>query len=283
MAVNWGSSILIDRHEQVFDTRAVSATSSSARSGPAALAELDRLVRPVVPAGERTLPVDDALAELFPAGLPRGVTVTVSGGAARSFALALAAASSRAGSWLAVVGVPGLGWRAAAELGIVAARVVVIDVADDARGADCIAAALDGFDVVLIGAGVHLVGSTERRLAARARERGSVLIAVHEAWAQGHWLGATGENGGRGVFGEGGGGGRGVFGEGADLRVVTNDHGWTGLGAGSGRLIDRQVSVAVEGKRVPGRRRRADLVLPGPDGRVQMPVAVPPPVLAVLT
>ncbi len=215
---------------------------------PDALADLDRRVRPLTLAGTRTLPVDPALDDLLPAGLPRGVTVTVAGDAARSFALALVAGASQAGSWLAVVGVPGLGWRAAGELGVEPAQVVVVDVPDPARGADCVAAALDGFAVVLVGAGARLGASAERRLTARARERGTVLVGVHDAVASRS---------------------RGAFAEGADLRAVAEGHGWEGLGAGCGRLTGRQVQVALDGKRLPGRRRQARLWLPGPDGRVQ--------------
>jgi hypothetical protein len=230
-------------------------SSGAARPAPTSLAELDRRVRPLTLAGERTLPVDEALRGLLPGGLPRGVTVAVSGGAARSFALALAAAASREGSWVAVVGLPGLGWRAAAELGVAVNRVVAVDVPDAARGADCVAAALDGFDVVLIGAGVQLGAAAERRLAARARERGSVLVGVHEPWVRGRWTARPGATG--------------AFAGGADVRATAEGGGWDGLGDGTGRLQARRVRVAVEGKRLPGRRRRADLWLPDPDGRVR--------------
>ena len=63
--------------------------------------------------------------------------------------------------------------------------------------------------------------------------------------------------------------GRGAFVDGADLRAVAEGRGWEGLGAGCGRLTGRQVQVALDGKRLPGRRRQARLWLPGPDGRVQ--------------
>src|SRR5690606_2275813 len=54
---------------------------------------------PVSLAGERVLPVLDALASLLPAGLRRGVTATVEGGpGSTSLALALGAAASAAGS-----------------------------------------------------------------------------------------------------------------------------------------------------------------------------------------
>ena len=227
-----------------------------ARPAPPPLDDIDRRVRPLTLAGERTLPVEDALRGLLPGGLPRGVTVRVAGGAARSFALTLAARASREGSWLAAVGLPGLGWRAAAELGVAVNRVVVVEVPDAARGADCVAAALDGFDIVLIGAGVPLAAAAERRLAARARERGSVLIGVHESWVGKRWAGRQRATG--------------AFVGGADVRAVAEGGGWDGLGDGTGRLQARQVHVEVEGKRLPGRRRRADLWLPDGDGGVRM-------------
>jgi hypothetical protein len=243
--------------EQVFDTRGVSP--SPTRAEAAALAELDPRVRPLTLAAERTLPVLPALGALLPAGLPRGATLAVSGSAGRSFAVALLAAASRAGSWVAVVGVPGFGWRAAAEVGLDLARVVVVDPVPPAVVPECLGALVDGFDAVLLGAEARVPGASARRLAARARERGTVLVAVVEPW----FPGGTRERAAQGPLVDV-----------ADLRALVEGKGWEGLGSGFGRLGGRQVAVELEGRRLPGRRRRSRLWLPGPEGAVA-PVEAP--------
>lgn len=233
-------------------------------SGPArpvaALSSLRNRIAPTTSAARRTLPVQEALTPLLPAGLPRGTTVTTSGDAARSFAFALTVAAGQAGSWCAVLGLDGPGWRAAAELGVATDRAVHVDLTGPTvRPADAVAAALDGFDLVLVGSRVRLGGEVERRLAARARERGAVLIGVHDTgWDTPHRRGD------------------GPFATLADLRATTRSEGWEGLGAGTGRLAGRRVAVVVEGRRLPGRRRRASLWLPGPDGAVTPVVAAVP-------
>jgi len=60
----------------------------------------------------------------------------------------------------------------------------------------------------------------------------------------------------------------------ADLRALVEGEGWDGLGSGFGRLGGRQVAVELEGRRLPGRRRRSRLWLPGPEGAVA-PVEAP--------
>lgn len=231
----------------------VRPTDTTARPGPIPASLRNRL-RPVTAAEQRTLPVLDALGPLLPGGLPRGVTLTTTGDAARSLAFALTAAASQAGSWLAVLGLDGPGWQAAAELGVATDRVVHIAVDDTTaatRAADCIAAASDGFDLVLVGSQVRLTQATERRLRARARERGSVLIGVHEHPPNARRSTPTGP-----------------FAAVADLRGTTRARGWHGLGAGTGHLSRRSVEVVVEGKRLPGRQRSATLWIPGPGGTI---------------
>jgi hypothetical protein len=213
-------------------------------------------MRPVSAAEQRTLPVIDPLAPLLPTGLPRGVAVTTAGDAARSLAFVLAAGAGQAGSWLAVLGLEGPGWRAVAELGVATGRLVHVEVGADAtRVAEGIAAALDGFDLVLVGPRIHLTAAVERRLHARARERGAVLIGVHEDFpaVRGHVRG-------------------GPFAAVADLRGTTRVESWQGPGAGTGHLSGRRVEIVMEGKRLPGRRRSARLWMPGSDGTVA-PVA----------
>ena len=195
---------------------------------------------PVVEPGAdaRVLPVVAPLASLLPAGgLRRGTTVAVTGTAgATSLVLALLAAASAAGAWVGVIGRPDLGLVAAAEAGVALERVALVPY----PGADLVAVAaalLDGLDVVVL-AGRLLHGSDRARLAARARQRGAVLLPL------GPWPGA-------------------------DVELACEQGQWWGVGAGEGnigRLRTRRVSVRLRGRGVAPAGRSARLLLPGAAG-----------------
>jgi hypothetical protein len=194
-------------------------------------------------AAERLLPVVPALQPLLPGrGLRRGTTVTVSRSAA--LALALVAGASAAGSWMAAVGLPDLGIVAAAETGIALERLALVPTPGAGAWASVVAALLDAVDVVLVRSPARLPAAQARRLAARARERGAVLVPL------------------------------GVWPEPADLRLAVTASAWRGLGQGHGRLQSRQVEVLVAGRGAASRERRALLWLPSPDGTIA-PVAPP--------
>jgi hypothetical protein len=100
-----------------------------------------------------------------------------------------------------------------------------------ARWADLLAALIDGFDVVLLGAGLRSVGERQaRRLQARAQHRGVVLVTVD------------------------------VPAFGADLRLITEESEWVGLGEGYGVAVRRTVQVECSGRRAP-RAQRGEVVL----------------------
>jgi hypothetical protein len=101
-----------------------------------------------------------------------------------------------------------------------------------------VAAFLDAVDVVLVCAPARLPAAQARRLAARARERGSVLVPLG-AWP-----------------------------EPADLRLAVTSSAWHGLGQGHGSLHSRQVEVLITGRGAATRERRASLWLPSPDGTI---------------
>ena len=215
------------------------------------LCRLAERIRPVAPAHRHTLPVLPPLRGLLPGGaLCRGTTVAVTGApAATSLALALAAGPSAAGSWVATVGVTDLGLAAAAELGVALERLVVVDRPPPSSWATVVATLVDAFDVVLLGPGQRVRATDARRLTARARERGSVLVVLDPA----------------------GGTGRGRVLEPEVVLTVTGAR-WEGLGWGYGHLRARRVRVEAAGRRAAARPRRADLLL-GPD--VALDVAVP--------
>ncbi|MCZ7629730.1 MAG: hypothetical protein M5U19_12075 [Microthrixaceae bacterium] len=66
-------------------------------------------------------------------------------------------------------------------MGLPLHKAVVVEMPDRARSelwAKVMAAMVDAFEIVLCGPGVTATGSMVRRLRARARERGSVLVQV---------------------------------------------------------------------------------------------------------
>lgn len=202
-------------------------------------------------AGERLLPVAPALERLFPeGGLRRGSTVAVAG--STLLALALLAGPSAVGSWCAVVGMPALGLVAAAEVGVAMERLALVP-ATGSEWPTVVAALLDALDVVVVatgagagdadgrrGIGRRVRPADARRLTARARERGAVLVVL------GAWEGAN-----------------------VRLSVVGSPCQWQGLGSGHGCLRARLVEVGAEGRGAASGPRRCRLWLPAEGGGVE--------------
>ncbi|MFZ4516996.1 MAG: hypothetical protein ACOYOP_01310 [Microthrixaceae bacterium] len=237
-------------------TAAPTAAPAAAGRGEDRAATLRQLidsVRPVTAAHERTLPVLAALEPLLPAGgLVRGSSVRVAGGpGATSLALAVLAGPTRAGSWAACVGLPALGWSAAAEVGVALERVAVVEPGTGSWSA-VTAALLDAFDVVLCGPAHRPSAADLRRLSARARERGSVLVGVEAGVRHG---------------GDRRDGNRGADGWPADVRLGTDAAVWDGMGDGHGHLRSRRLTVVATGRGHLARPRRVDLWIPGAEGR----------------
>ncbi len=235
----------------------------------AGLRALAERVAPITLARDQTLPILPALAGILgpsgpsergilgpsgpsergtlpsgPEGLRRGSTATVAGGSglgATSLAFALVAAATQAGSWAAVVGLPAAHAPAAAHLGVALERLALVpDAAVLGHWPTVVAALLDGIDLVVAAVPPGLRAPDARRLVARARERGSVLIPLLPAGAS--WV------------------------EGADLRLRVVAATWHGVEAGHGFLQARQVKVAATGRGAASRERSVHLWLPGYDG-----------------
>ena len=181
------------------------------------------------------LPVAGPLIGLLPwGGLRRGSTVSVHGSTA--LLLALVAEASRAGSWCALVGLPGVGLAAADEAGLDLARTALVP-RPGSRPASVVAALVDGLDVVVLGGASAWRAGDRQRLAARVRQKGAVLVPV------GAWPGA-------------------------DVELHATGGTWSGLlGDGAGRLRSRRVHLrcAARGR---ARDHRDDVLLPAADGRV---------------
>jgi hypothetical protein len=212
------------------------------------------LVAPTTLAGERTLPVADGLVDLVPGGaLQRGWVVGVEGVGATSLAFALGAGATATGSWLALVGLTSAGLPAAAGLGVELGRVAVVDAPPAEQRAMVVAALLDAVELVLVGPEARLRAADARRLAARAREHGGVLISLAPGATGSTRAGATGRHG---VSVE------------PDLVLRGTREVWQGLERGHGHLRSRRLSVETAGRRAAARPTTVDLWLPGPDGQV---------------
>ncbi|MER7003437.1 hypothetical protein ABT297_10370 [Dactylosporangium sp. NPDC000555] len=180
----------------------------------------------------RTLPVLSGLRALLPGGgLRRGATIAVH---TSSVLLALLAAASRAGSWCAVVGLPALSPIAAAEMGIALERLALVP-NPGTEWTTIVAALLDGVDIVVAAPPGPVAPVVAGRLAARARQRGSVLMPA------GAWTGA-------------------------DLTVAPVRGAWGGLGAGRGRLRCREMTIQARGRGAAAAPREVTLWLPALEG-----------------
>lgn len=186
-------------------------------------------------AAGRMLPVAPALADLLPgAGLRRGSVVAVHH--STSLLFALLAEATVAGAWAAVVGAPSLGIVAAAEHGVAVSRLALVP-QPGAEYQAVMAALLDGVDLVVTEPR-SVRPDVARRLAARARHRGAVLLSL------GHWPSA-------------------------DVELHCTPGAWTGvLEHGAGHLRSRPVEVHARGRGAAARPRSASMLLPGQDGRV---------------
>jgi hypothetical protein len=185
---------------------------------------------------QRVLPVPVELRPLLPAGgLRRGTTVAVRSASAL---LALLSAASQAGSWCAVVGMPQLNPVAAAELGVVLERLAFVP-HPGTHWTTAVAALLDGFDLVVAAPPGPIAPSVASRLAARARQRGSVLLPAGPLCAT--WAGA-------------------------DLTVEAVRGEWAGLGAGRGRLRARELTIRAWGRGSASASREVTVALPALTG-----------------
>lgn len=188
-----------------------------------------------IPGGRPPFPVAAPLLPLLPGGgLRPGTVVAVRG--SMSLLLALLAAATADGAWAAVIGVPDLGVLAAVEAGVAVHRLVLVPAAGP-EPSPVAAALLDGMGLVALSGADRLPSGARRSLAARARQRGSVLLPL------GRWPGA-------------------------DVELNCRTGAWHGAAAGHGRLHSREVLVRATGRGAAARPRTARLLLPGRGGSV---------------
>jgi hypothetical protein len=133
---------------------------------------------------------------------------------------------------------PDIGLAAAAEAGVALERLALVPHPGDHLVAVA-SALLEGVDILAISGGRRIAAGDRQRLAAKARQAGSVLICHGGAWA------------------------------GADLAVDLPPRAgqWNGLfEQGHGRLRARRAQVRVSGRGNAHRTRTATVLLPGPEG-----------------
>ncbi|MFF2496027.1 hypothetical protein [Agromyces sp. NPDC058064] len=177
----------------------------------------------------RAVPTHPAFAGLLPGGSLREGTVVEAQGST-TLVMALLAAPSASGRWVAVVGMPEFGVEAADRFGIELDRLVLVP--EPGRQWLAVVAALaDVIPVVAVRPAERVSPAEASRLSARLRERGATLIAA------GAWPGAD-----------------------ASLGVEASE--WHGLELGHGLLDEREVVVSAAGRGGFAKRRRSRLRLP---------------------
>jgi hypothetical protein len=125
---------------------------------------------------------------------------------------------------------PGVGFVAAEEAGLVLERVAVVpNLGHDPW--NVLAALVDGFDVVVLSTAERVTSTVAQQMAARARKSGAVIVAYGAAW------------------------------DSAETTLQVADAEWFGIGQGAGRR------VTVEGRRrgVHDAGRRMQMWLPEPE------------------
>jgi len=203
-------------------------------------AELLERIQPHTFAGDDLLEVPEPLKPLFPVGgLQRGWSVGVSGHGAWSLGLSLVAAALGNEGWLAVVGAHHLNLAAAGELGIRLDRVVVVQDPGPNRLATVTSALTEAAEVVMLAPGASVSPTQARRLASRARERGTTILHLGPK----EWPTSM------------------------DITLTTTPEGWTGLGQGHGYLANRRLRIDSLGRRAHG-SKSVGVWLPGPNGGI---------------
>jgi hypothetical protein len=112
---------------------------------------------------------------------------------------------------------------------------VRVDVSGDVhRWADVVAAAADGFELLIVRVPSDVTPTTMRKVANRVRQRGAVIIALGDP---GNLV--------------------------CDMELRVDTAVWDGVADGAGHLQQRRITVRASGRRMPGRCRR-EVVLPAP-------------------
>lgn len=204
-------------------------------STPASIEALTTAIQPTSPGVDRMLMVPGPLGSVLPGGgVRRGSVVLLDGplgAGAMSISLQFAAAATAFGGWAAMVDEETPATPAAVELGVVLERFLVVRHVPVARWPTVVAQLSDAVTLVVCRVPQGLTLGTARRLVARARRRGTILVVA------GAWPGESG------------------------LRIKVERSTWRGrVGDPGAPLGDRLVHLVVEGHGRPGAPRSIPLV-----------------------
>ena len=202
------------------------------------LSALGDKVAPISLARERTLPLSPDLSGFFPeGGLVRGRSVHCTGPSATSLALSLVAPAVAEGCWMALIDLPTIGLDAAGEYGIPLERIVHVDTlagGETHRWADVVAAAADGFDVLMVRVPAGVPSTVMRKVTTRVQQRGVVIVVLGDPGSMV-----------------------------CDAELGVDSSAWHGVAAGTGHLRHRTITVRSGGRRMHG----------GCDRNLQLPAA----------
>jgi hypothetical protein len=152
-----------------------------------------------------------------------------------SLAMALLAGPSQAGEWSAIVGAPDFGFEAAAAFGVDLERTIAVPDPGE-HWLSVTAGLVDVATVVLVRPPLRVTEQQAGRLRSRLRQKDALLIVWGE-WPR------------------------------CQQRLSISHSYWQGLGQGHGRLVGRQVEVAVTGGTAPS--QSVSLWLPDEDQHVR--------------
>lgn len=207
--------------------RAVSAVSAPMGSGAGVDDDHGQGVR---------LSVPGPLSALFPrSSLRAGSSVAIEGAASTSLLLSLAIAAVGEDSWCAIAGMPDLGLRCALEAGLDPTRLALAPAQGEQRP-QVLSALTDGIGVLVLGPELDLAPALWRSLLGRARTADTLVLAAAPP-------------------------GR------ADLTLRATTGSWGGLGAGSGRLRSRRLTISATGRGIAG-HREVEVLLPQVGGMI---------------
>lgn len=185
----------------------------------------------------RVLPAPAAVAGLLPGGgLRTGAAYALD--RSMPLLLGLLAEPSKSGTWCAAIGIPELGAEAASAAGAALDRLALIPRPGD-RWLSVVATVAEVMGLVVVRPGGRVREQDAARLAARLRERGTVLL-VQGPWPQ------------------------------VEARIGVESARWVGLGDGHGHLQRLEATVTVSPHQSAGTRRRRAVLLGQAGGPEQL-------------
>jgi len=229
----------------MFDTGGMSNLARSDLSAavpsalPPALRELAEKIRPVTWAQENRFTVEGQLGELLGGGVQAGSVLCCEGTGSSSLALSLATQLAGDERWTAIVGLEEISPAAAIDMGLSPLRTAYVQATT--RPADVVAALLGLVDVVVLDARLDLRSTQIRRLQARLREKGSVLIVLQPDIFRSAGALTTRSS---------------LANWSADISFQTSGWQWEGIGKGHGYLQVRRARLQSSGRRQANRLQK---------------------------